>query len=183
MATHSSTHPTLGTDGVRIELVNARNAASFEAGLAEVLIDCVDGGSSVGFLADLTHDAAVNWWHKQLQNPDILTWVAVNSDGRILGTIGLALAPQANGRHRAEVCKLLVHRKGRGHGYASALISALEEEARKRGRTVLVLDTVTGSAAENIYLRWGWQRVGIIEDFAALPDGRLWATTVFTKKL
>ncbi|KND01416.1 uncharacterized protein SPPG_03222 [Spizellomyces punctatus DAOM BR117] len=183
MAAHSSTLPALRTDGVRIELVDPRNAASYEAGLAELLIDCVDGGSSVGFLAGLTHHAAVDWWHKQLQNPNILTWVAVNSEGQILGTVGLALAPQANGRHRAEVCKLLVHRNGRGHGYASALMSALEEEARKRCRTVLVLDTVTGSTAEHIYLRWGWQRVGVIEDFAALPDGRLWATTVFTKKL
>jgi GNAT superfamily N-acetyltransferase len=168
---------------MRIELLGAAQASAVDAALATLLVDCVAGGASVGFLADLSHDEARAWWRRALPEPDCLTWAAWNDDGRIVGAVRLTLATQPNARHRAEVAKLLVHRDARGRGCASALMSALEEAARELGRHVLVLDTQTGSLAEGIYQRRGWQRVGTIEDFAATPDGRLASTTFMTKRL
>jgi GNAT superfamily N-acetyltransferase len=168
---------------VRIDLLDAEQVPTVEAGLADVLLDCIADGASVGFLSDLGRDEAVAWWHAALQDPHTLTWVARDDDGRVLGTVRLALATQPNGTHRAEVAKLLVHRDGRGRGCAKALMAALEDGARRHGRTVLVLDTQTGSLAEGIYQRRGWQRVGVVEDYAASPDGRLEPTTFMTKRL
>ncbi|GAA1823106.1 GNAT family N-acetyltransferase [Planosporangium flavigriseum] len=165
------------------DLLDSGPVASAESGLADVLVDCVSGGASVGFLAGLTQDEARAWWRGALQDPNSLTWVARDESGRIIGTVRLLLATQPNGAHRAEVAKLLVHRDSRGRGCAWALLSTLEETARKLGRTVLVLDTQTGSPAERRYERMGWQRVGVIEDYAATPDGRLEPTTLMSKRL
>jgi GNAT superfamily N-acetyltransferase len=168
---------------VRIELLGAERASTVEVGLAEVLLDCVAGGASVGFLAGLTRDDAVAWWRAALRDPHTLTWVARDDDGRVLGTVRLVLATLPNGTHRGEVAKLLVHRDGRGRGCAKSLMTTLEDAARRLGRTVLVLDTQTGSLAEGLYQRWGWQRVGVVEDYAAAPDGRLEPTTIMTKRV
>jgi GNAT superfamily N-acetyltransferase len=176
-------HPVRQDGRVRIDLLGAGQASTVEAGLAEVLLDCVAGGASVGFLAALTRDEALAWWRAALPDPHTLTWVARDDDGRVLGTVRLALATQPNGTHRGEVAKLLVHRDGRGRGCAKALMSALEDGARRLGRTVLVLDTQTGSLAEGLYERWGWQRVGVIGDYAATPDGRPAPTTIMTKRV
>ncbi len=168
---------------MRIELLSADRSAAVETGLAAVLVDCVAGGASIGFLDGLGDDEARAWWRRALAEPDTLTWAAWNDDGRIVGAVRLALATQPNARHRAEVAKLVVHRDARGLGCASALMSALEEAAGALGRRVLVLDTQTGSLAEGLYQRRGWERVGTIEDFAATPDGRLASTTFMTKRL
>jgi len=152
------------------------------AELAEILVDCVDGGASLGFLAGLTHEQAEDFWRGALAG-DGLTWVARDDGGRAVGTVRLLLAPQPNGAHRGEVAKLMVRGDARGHGWAGALLGTLEEAARELGRTVLVLDTETGSPAEGFYARRGWQRVGVIEDYAARTDGQLAATTVMSKRL
>jgi GNAT superfamily N-acetyltransferase len=92
-------------------------------------------------------------------------------------------APQPNQPHRADVAKLLVHRSARGHGVAQRLMEQLEVEARARGKTLLVLDTVTGGVAERLYARLGWNRVGVIPGYALFPDGRFCDTTIFWKEL
>jgi GNAT superfamily N-acetyltransferase len=143
----------------------------------------VVGGASVGFLDDLSHDQARDWWRRALSEPDSLTWAAFTADERVVGAVRLILATLPNARHRAQVAKLLVHRDARGLGCATALLTALEETARTLGRHVLVLDTQTGSTAEGLYRRRGWQLVGTVDDYAAMPDGRLAPTTFMTKQL
>ncbi len=151
--------------------------------LADVLVDCVAGGASVGFVAPLGQDAARAWWAGALRDPDARTWVARGDGGRVVGVVRLLPAPQPNARHRAEVAKLLVHRDARGRGCAAALMAALEDGALRLGRTLLVLDTQTGSPAEGWYARRGWHRVGTIDDYAVAPDGGLTSTTIMAKRL
>ncbi|WP_436500886.1 N-acetyltransferase family protein [Actinokineospora sp. HUAS TT18] len=152
------------------------------AGLADVLLDCVAGGASVGFLDDLNREAATEWWLAALAQPDTVTWVAKDA-GRVVGCVRLLLVGNPNGAHRAEVAKLLVHRDARGQGVAGKLLDALETTARDLNRTLLILDTHTGSPAESLYERRGWKRVGTVEDYAATPDGTLIATTFMSIRL
>ena len=153
------------------------------SGLADVLADCVEGGASVGFLAPLAQDRAAEWWTAALAEPDAVTWACLDEAGVVVGCVRLQLGAPANGRHRAEVSKLLVHRRARGAGIATTLLEHAEAEAVRRGRTLLLLDTQTGSPAERLYTRHGWSVVGVIDDYAALPDGRLASTTIMTKRV
>ena len=104
-------------------------------------------------------------------------------DGRIVGTVQLALCDKENGRHRGEVQKLFVHRSARGHGIATQLMAAVEAEARLRQRTLLVLDTLLDSQAEEVYRHLDWTRAGEIPQYAASPDGELLPTVVYFKTL
>ena len=163
-------------------------------GLAELLLDSVAEGNSIGFLHDLSRQQACAWWLSALQEPGTATWVAIDpsaaaADGGlhsgddVLGCVRLTPAGKDNARHRAEVGKLLVHRRARRQGIAAALMGELEREAASSGQVLLLLDTCTGSPAEQAYRGWGWTAYGIVEDHAALPDGRLAPTTFFTKRL
>jgi GNAT superfamily N-acetyltransferase len=151
--------------------------------LAAVLCDCVDGGASVSFMAGLTLAEAEAFWRGQAEAADgraILT--AEDAEG-ICGVVQVLPAWPPNQPHRADISKLLVHRRARRQGVAEALMTAAEAAARQMGRTVLVLDTVTGGAAERLYERLDWKRAGVIPDFALMPDGAPCATTVFYKAL
>ena len=152
-------------------------------GLAEVLVDCVRGGANVGFLESLTVEEAQTWWRSVLFASNALTFVARDEEGQVVGCVRLRLAMMPNGRHRADVSKVLVHRRARGAGIASALLDSAESEAARQGRTLLVLDTETGSGAQSLYAGLGWRVVGIIEDYAASPDGVPAPTTVMVKHL
>lgn len=167
---------------MQISLVECPTA-ELVSGLADVLVDCVDGGASVGFLAPLPMDRAVAWWEDALADPDAVTWVALDEGGAVVGCVRLQLGTPANGRHRAEISKLLVHRTARGCGVASALMQRAEGEAARRGRSLLMLDTESGSPAERLYAGQGWSAVGVVDDYAALPDGRLAGTTIMAKRL
>jgi GNAT superfamily N-acetyltransferase len=151
--------------------------------LAHVLVDCVEGGASVNFVAPLPMADAVEWWHAALEQPHALTWAARGPSGRIVGCVRLVLAQQDNGQHRAEVSKLLVSTAARRTGCAAALMAALESWAEEHGRHRLVLDTETGSPAEEVYERLGWTRVGTIPDYALTSSGELCGSTIFTKSL
>jgi acetyltransferase len=152
--------------------------------LAGLLIDAVHSGASVGFLAPLAVATAQDYWRGVLQslNESLLLWVA-ELDGRIVGSVQLALCDKDNGRHRGEVQKLFVHRSARGHGIASQLMAEVETEARRRHRTLLVLDTLFGSPAEDVYRHLGWERAGEIPQYAAAPDGEIFPTVVYFKAL
>jgi GNAT superfamily N-acetyltransferase len=153
--------------------------------LADLLIDSVAGGASVGFLTPLDPATAAGWWQgfdPRLRAGSAQIWV-LRSGGRIVGTVGLMLEQKPNGRHRAEVAKLLVHRDVRGRGLGRDLLSHVERVAAAQGRTLLILDTQTGSVAERLYRSAGWTPVGIIPDHAADPSGTLSPTTVFYKNL
>jgi acetyltransferase len=152
--------------------------------LADLLIDAVRSGASVGFLAPLAPATAASYWRAVFANVGelLLVWVA-ELDGRIVGSVQLSLCDKDNGRHRAEVQKLFVHRSARGHGIATRLMNAAEESARRRGRSLLVLDTLRGSDAEEVYLHLGWMRAGEIPQYATSPEGDLHPTVVYFKAL
>jgi GNAT superfamily N-acetyltransferase len=149
--------------------------------LADVLFDCVDGGASVGYMAPFTREDARAAMSGFFDGRRIVLGAF---DGReLVGTAQLVPSPMPNQPHRADVAKVLVRRAARGRGVASALMTHLEDEARARGFTVLVLDTVTDSDAYRLYTHLGWQRVGPIPNYALTPDGAPCETTFFYKEL
>lgn len=153
--------------------------------LAEILTDCVNDGASVGFMAPCEWQGFIPYWNRvfnEVERGDTALLVAEHN-GEIVGTVQLGLAQMPNQPHRADLKKLLIHRKARGLGLARKLMEAVEEEARNRRKTLLCLDTATGSPAEAIYTHLGWERVGVIPDYALYPDGSPCATTLFYKGL
>ena len=154
------------------------------AALADVTIDCVEGDASVGFMHPLTRERATAFWHRVgegVASGERILFVAADDDG-ICGTVQLVLAQMENQPHRADLSKLLVHRRARRRGLGAALMYAVEAAARACGRTVLVLDTAS-DAAERLYERLGWQRVGVIPEYALMPRGARCDTTVYYRHL
>jgi GNAT superfamily N-acetyltransferase len=154
------------------------------AGLAEVLIDCVEGGASVSFMHPLSRERASAFWRRVAQGVaagERALVVAEDARG-VCGTVQLVLDQPENQPHRAELSKMLVHRRVRRQGLGGALMRAAEAAARECGKTLLVLDTANPEA-ERLYERMGWQRVGVIPDFALLPHGGLCGTTFFYRNL
>lgn len=153
--------------------------------LAEVLCDCVAGGASIGFMANLTPARALDFWRQVadgVRAGERALLVAEDAQG-IAGTVQLVLALPDNQPHRADLAKMLVHRRARRHGVGSALMRAAERLAPDCGKTLLVLDTVTGGDAERLYARLGWTHCGVIPRFALFPDGRPCGTTLFYRDL
>jgi len=153
--------------------------------LADVLIDCVDCGASVSFMHPLTRDRAVAFWRRVAHGVAAgqrALLVAADARG-VCGTVQLTFDLPENQPHRADVSKMLVHRRARRQGLGAALLRAAETTARECGKTLLVLDTVTGGDAERLYERLGWVRVGVIPGYALFPQGGFCATTVFYRNL
>jgi GNAT superfamily N-acetyltransferase len=153
--------------------------------LADVLIDCVEGGASVSFMLPLTRDRALAFWHRVARGVaagERALLVAEDAQG-LCGTVQLVLEQPENQPHRADLAKMLVHRRARRQGLGAALIRAAESTARECGKTLLVLDAVTGGDAERLYQRLGWQRVGVIPGYALMPQGGLCDTTYFYRDL
>jgi GNAT superfamily N-acetyltransferase len=173
------------TDTFRIYRAGAE-AAVAEA-LADVLLDCVEGGPSVGFMHPLPRSKAVAFWQNLLASAargERIVLVAEDMEsGAIVGTVQVVLAMPDNQPHRADVAKMQVHRRARRRGLGAALMRAAEAAAREAGKTLLVLDTVTGGDAERLYSRLGWQRCGVIPGYALWPRGGLCSTTVFYREL
>lgn len=163
----------------------ARMTETAASQLADVLVDCVEGGASVSFMLPLEHARAQDFWAAQAE--DVATGARIilvaADDSGIVCTVQLILALPENQPHRADVAKMLVHRRARRKGIASKLMQALEGEARTASRSLLVLDTVTGSDAACLYERLGWQRAGDIPDFALFPAGGLTPTTFYYRQL
>ncbi|MGW0200832.1 N-acetyltransferase family protein [Nonomuraea sp. NPDC003201] len=157
--------------------------------LAGLLVDAVDSGASVGFLAPFGHEEAAAWWRSQapsVADGSLLVWVCRDGSavtGPVIGTVSLALASKPNARHRAEIVKLMVHREARGRGLSRALLEAAEQAALDAGAYLLLLDTETGSTAEHVYRTGGWTRYGIVPDYAGSPDGTLQDCSFFYKRL
>jgi len=153
--------------------------------LAGVLIDCVEGGASVSFMHPLSRKRAVAFWRGVAQGVatgERVLLIAEDARG-ICGTVQLIFAQPENHPHRADLAKMLVHRRARRQGLGTALMRSAETTARECGKTLLVLDTVTGAEGERLYERLGWKRVGVIPRYALLPQGGLIDTTVFYRNL
>jgi ribosomal protein S18 acetylase RimI-like enzyme len=152
--------------------------------LATVLIDCVEGGASVSFMHPLSRERALAFWRRVAQGVaagERALIVAEDARG-LCGTVQLVLDQPENQPHRAELSKMLVHRRARRRGLGAALMRAAEAAARDCGKTLLVLDTANDEA-ERLYERLGWTRVGMIPDYALLPQGGLCGTTVYYRNL
>ncbi|MEQ1856856.1 MAG: GNAT family N-acetyltransferase [Longimicrobiales bacterium] len=153
--------------------------------LADVLLDVVEGGASVGFMAPLTRGRAEEFWRRvgqEVAKGKRVLLVAEDEVG-VCGTVQLLLDMPDNQPHRADLAKLQVHSRARRHGLGAALTTAAEATARELGKTLLVLDAVTDGAAARLYARLGWQRVGDIPAYALFPDGGYCSTTYFYKDL
>ncbi|MFG1709836.1 GNAT family N-acetyltransferase [Nonomuraea sp. M3C6] len=168
--------------------IDRLSAEEFDASvkdLANLLVDAVDSGASVGFLTPFGHEAAAAWWRAQapaVADGSLVVWTCRDGSG-INATVSLALARKPNARHRAEIVKLMVHRDARGQGLSRALLAAAERGALAAGAGLLLLDTETGSTAEHVYLTGGWTRYGIVPDYAGSPDGTLQDCSFFYKHL
>ena len=165
------------------ELDGAEAAARVDE-LAEVLRDCVEGGASVGFMLPLAEGRPEAFWRKlaaSVAAGERHIFVAEDEAGRICGTLSLVVDMPDNQPHRADVSKMLVHRRVRRQGVAERLLRALEARARGLGKTTLVLDTVTGSDASRVYERLGWRKAGDIPNYALMPSGEFCSTTYYFK--
>ncbi len=154
--------------------------------LAAVLIDCVAGGASVSFMDPLPRARAEAFWKSlagAVERGERAVLVAQAADGSIVGTVQLVLEQPENQPHRADLAKMLVHRGARRRGVGRALLAAAERCALAAGKSLLVLDTVSGGDAERMYARAGWQRCGEIPGYALMPDGTPCATTIYFKTL
>ncbi len=162
----------------------ARHAALLP-GLADLLVEAVADGASIGFMAGFDTAGARAFWEVRLAMVaagDAVVLVAMDGD-RVAGTVSLMIAMPPNQRHRADVSKMMVGRDWQRQGLGAALLAAIEAEALARGRTTLVLDTITASDAARLYERGGWECIGTIRDYALMPDGAMAPTTVYSKRL
>jgi GNAT superfamily N-acetyltransferase len=172
-------------NSIRVAMPDPGQAKSLIPALAGILIDCVEGGASVSFMLPIDRRTAESFYEgvvEKIANGGAILFVAF-LDGEIAGTVQLNPESKPNQPHRADVSKLLVARGGRNRGVAQALMAALEETAKERGRTLLCLDTATGSPAERLYEKLGWQRLGVVPRHAMWPQGGFCDTTFFWKDL
>jgi GNAT superfamily N-acetyltransferase len=171
--------------GVEIVSLEAPVADAALDQLAAVLVDCVEGGASVSFMAPFSHSDGLAFFRKVAASvaSGATVLLAAQLDGRIVSTVQLGLDTPPNQPHRGDAKKMLVHRSARGRGIGAALLAEVEEQARRRGRWLLVLDTVTGENGYRLYRREGWTESGIIPDYALFPDGRMCDTAIMWKRL
>lgn len=173
------------TDSFRIRALATVDEPTVQ-GLSAVLSDCVEGGASVSFMLPLSHAKVENFWRgvaTSVTRGERVVLIAEDADSAIVGTVQVVWAQPDNQPHRGDVAKMLVHRRARKQGVGVALLRAAEQCAIEAGKTLLVLDTVTGGDAERMYTREGWEQCGVIPDYALWPGGGLCATTVFFKRI
>lgn len=171
--------------GSEIRQLNAQEARQHLSALADVLVDCVEGGASVSFMSPFPKVDAEAFFAKcvdGVERGERILLAAFNGS-HLVGTVQIIIAMPPNQLHRGDVAKLLVHRSARGQGIGGLLMKHAEDASREAGKTLLVLDTVTGDTAERLYTNLGWSKVGVIPGYALYPDGRLCSTTVFYKQI
>jgi GNAT superfamily N-acetyltransferase len=167
-----------------IEQLTAPVSDADYADLARLLVDAVDSGASVSFMAPLPLDRAEAWWREAISSArDGAVFLVARDDEGIVGSVQLHPAWAPNQPHRADIAKLIVHRRARRQGLATQLMNAVEESARAGGYTLLTLDTVPDTPADTLYRRLGWTAVGRIPGYALDPAGVMCDTLVFYKKI
>jgi GNAT superfamily N-acetyltransferase len=168
---------------IQIRALDAVAARTCVQELADLLADAVESGASLGFPAPLDLALARQYWLGVAGAVETGRNVLLIAGDPIVGTVQLQFSSFPNGRHRAEVAKLLVHRSARRHGLGIRLMEAVEREAVSHGKSLLILDTQTGSGAEYLYRKLGWESAGVIPDFAFTPYGQLAPSTFFFKRV
>lgn len=172
-------------DNIQIRSLQTIGDREIQA-LSDVLIDCVEAGASIGFMLPMSRAKAEAFWHStsaSVARGERVVLAAEDAAGTIVGTIQVILNQPENQPHRGDIAKMLVHPRVRRQGVGRGLLAAAEGSALSAGKTLLVLDTVTGSDAERLYTRQGWQRCGEIPNYALWPNGTPCATTIFFKFL
>lgn len=170
---------------IEVRNLNAAEARRELSALAGILFDCVEGGASVSFMWPFSQSDAALFFAKVIDAVERgeRLLLAAYDGGTMVGTVQIITALPPNQPHRAEIAKLLVHRSARGKGVGTALMVAVERRAKELGKTLLMLDTVTGAEAERLYQRLDWIKAAVIPNFAKFPDGRWCDTTIFWKAL
>lgn len=170
---------------IEIRQLTAEEASQYVGDLADVLLDCVAGGASVSFMASLTRPEAESFFEQVVEGVRRGDRILLAGfwDSKLVGTVQIVFPLPPNQPHRADIAKLLVARPARKQGVAQRLMEHAEVASRLAGKTLLVLDTVTGDNAERLYTRLGWTRVGVIPNYALFPDGRWCDTTIFWKQV
>jgi GNAT superfamily N-acetyltransferase len=170
---------------IRIRALDAAAAGALLPDLAMLLADAVASGAGVNFMEGFTTDEAAAYWSRQIDGlaAGDRVWIVAEDDGALAGTVMCVFAPQPNQPFRADVAKMLVHRAHRRKGVGAALLAAIEAEALRAGKTLLILDTTAGSAADRLYRRSGWTPFGTAPGYAYAPDGRPDDATFFFKQL
>lgn len=153
-------------------------------GLCELLLDCVEGGASVSFMLPMTRHKAETFWCAvgESLSRDERALIVAEDDAGIIGTAQAVWAGPENQPHRADLSKMLVHRRARRLGVGAAVLAAAERAAFEAGKTLLVLDTASPDA-ERLYERNGWARVGAVPRYALMPDGAYCSTVFYYKDL
>lgn len=172
-------------NAAHLRRVTPESFAHYRQGLVALLLDAVQDGASVGFMADLGAEEAADWWDgvkAEVKQGNVLLWVVAEED-QVLATVQLALCQKANGLNRAEVQKLLVLSQARRRGLATQLMTAVEQAAQQHQRGLLFLDTLAGSDAEDFYRALGYELSGLLPDYACNPDGEYKATAIYYKLL
>tara|TARA_R110002073_G_scaffold121380_2_gene263843 strand:- start:22669 stop:23208 length:540 start_codon:yes stop_codon:yes gene_type:complete len=171
-------------------VIRALTAAAMTARLDEfcdLLLDCVGGGASVGFMAPLSRDRARSFWQDVIASVErgerIVLAATAGPDGAVTGSVQLVLTQPDNQPHRGDVSKMLVHSSARRQGLGAALLTAVEAAALEAGKSLLVLDTVPGTPADRLYQRAGWTAIGIIPGYAMMPDGMPCDTRLFWRRI
>ena len=176
--------PEAGT--VSYEVVAAEDYPSLVPALGELLADAVDSGASVNFVQPFSAADGAAWWASRAADvaSGAMRPIVARLGDEVVGVVVLFPSRNPNSQHRAEIGKVLVHRRARGRGLGSGLMAAVEDLARADGRWLLILDTQTGSDAERLYRRLGWVEFGVVPDHSLAADGRaLLPTTFFSKDL
>lgn len=171
-------------DNIQVRVLETLDERAIQE-LGDVLIDCVEGGASVSFMLPMTRAKADAFWRNaasSVARGERIVLAAEDATGMIIGTATVILQQPENQPHRGDIAKMLVHRQARKRGVGAALLMAAEENALRAGKTLLVLDTASADA-ERLYERQGWQRCGVIPDYALLPDGPPCATIIYYKFL
>lgn len=170
---------------MHIERLDAHTAAALLPDLVALLQDTVASGGAMGFLPPVSAEEATAYWHEviaALRTPYRILLIARDAD-QVIGTVQLDMSSRTNGRHRAEIAKVMVASRHRRQGIGQALMQAIEAEATRAGRTTLVLDTRAGDPSERLYRSLGYIMAGTIPEYARSADGTLHTTVIFYKLL